>query len=266
MKLAMMAGGIGEWVAADELRSLGFEAIQMFFGSGPDSDGADPTPDEIDALLHAGNVALAAMTLHVDLVDTGGLVQADVARLMRCVEKTAALDGRFGDNATPVLIWHPSGYPEAPEVDDHRIFQGLTEALSAACSRAEQLGVRIAVEITRAGSIGGAESFLRVKDVVGSPALCVCMDAANFTPDRTPLQRAVRMLGPDTIIAHGKDMRFDETGQVSGYGPTGTGTLDYAAYLKYVEDYATPPYFVLEYYRTREELLAARDIVRQAMG
>jgi sugar phosphate isomerase/epimerase len=266
MKLAMMAGGIGDLVAAGELRSLGFEAVQMFFGSGPDGDGDDPAPEGVAVLLRDADVALAAMTLHVDLVDAAGMVQADVDRAIRCVEKTAALEGHFGDSETPVLIWHPSGYPEAPEVNDNRVFQGLCEALNEVCGRAEQVGVRIAVEITRAGSIGGAESYLRVKDAVGSDALRVCMDAANFTPDRTPLERAVRMLGPDTILAHGKDMRFDETGLVSYYGPTGTGTLDYTAYLRYLQAYATAPYFVLEYYRTREELLAARDIVRQVMG
>jgi sugar phosphate isomerase/epimerase len=265
MKLAMMAGGVDALVIASELRSLGFEALQLFFGSGPDGDADDPAPEAVDALLQAGDVALAAMTLHVDLVDAGGRVQVDVDRAIRCVEKTAALDGRFGDNDAPVMIWHPSGYPEAPEVDDQRVFQGLCEALGALCVRAEQVGVRIAVEITRAGSIGGAEAYLRVKDVVASEALRVCMDAANFTPDRTPLERAVRMLGPDTVIAHGKDVRFDETGLVYGYGPTGSGTLDYAAYISHLQAHAFVPYFVLEYYQTREELLIARDIVLRSL-
>ena len=79
--------------------------------------------------------------------------------------------------------------------------------------------------MTRAGSIDGAERFLRVQDRVGSAALKVCMDAANFAPDRTPLVRAVRMLGPDIAIAHGKDARFAENGEVTDYGPTGSGVL-----------------------------------------
>ena len=265
MKLGMMAPGVGKLITAGELQPLGFEAVQMFFGDGPDGDQHDPAPDAIDVLLHAGNVALAAMTLHVDLVDARGKVAADVERAIRCVDKTAALDGRFGDNETPVLIWHPSDYPEAPETDDDRVFHGLCEALDAVCARAQLVGVRIAVEITRAGSIGGAEMFLRVKDAIAQDTLRVCMDAANFTPDRTPLERAVRTLGADTIIAHGKDMRFDESGCVSDYGPTGTGTLDYGAYMRYLQAYSTAPYFVLEYYRTREQLLTARDIVRRSM-
>jgi sugar phosphate isomerase/epimerase len=129
---------------------------------------------------------------------------------------------------------------------------------------AESVGVRVAIEITRAGSIGGAEAFLRVKDRVGSDALGVCLDAANFTPDRTPLRRAVRMLGPHTLIVHGKDIRFNETGEVAEYGPTGSGTLNYVAYIDYVQTYTDAPYLVLEYYRSREDLLRARNIVSQS--
>ena len=51
-------------------------------------------------------------------------------------------------------------------------------------------------------------------------------DSAHLTLYRTPLERAVRMLGSDTVIAHGKTVGSDETGQVSGYGPTGSGTLN----------------------------------------
>lgn len=265
MKLAMMAGDVDNILSAEELRPLGFEAVQMFFGSGPDGDPQDPSPGEIDARLQAGDVALAAMTLHVDLVDAQGAVEADVARAVRCVTKTAALAGRFGDNEQPVLIWHPSGYPEAPDIDDEVVVQGLCDALNEVCEAAVQARVVVAVEITRAGSIGGAESFLRIKDRVASPALKVCLDAANFTPDRTPLRRAVRSLAPHTVIAHGKDARFHETGLVADYGPTGSGVLDYSAYLQALRAYADVPYFVLEYYRSRDDLLKARDIVRDAM-
>lgn len=265
MKLAMMAGDVGSIVSADELRDLGFEAVQMFFGAGPEGDAQDPDIEEVDARLQAGDVALAAMTLHVDLVGPQGAIEDDVARALRCVEKTAALAGRFGDNEAPLLIWHPSPYPEAAEVDDEKIVQGLCEALDNVCDAASRLGVNVAVEITRAGSIGSGEAFLRIKDRIEHPSLKVCMDAANFTPDRTPLRRAVRMLGGDTVIAHGKDVRFREAGTVADYGPTGSGTLDYPAYVQALRAYADVPYFVLEYYRSRDDLLKARDIVRQAM-
>lgn len=262
MRLALMAG---DTVPAGELRSLGFEAVQMFFGGGSDGDAKDPSPEAIDEILKAGDTALAAMTLHVDLVGPQGKVQADVDRAVRCVEKTAALDGRFGANEKPILIWHPSGYPEDPQVDDHAVFQGLCEALDGICEAAEKKGINVAVEITRAGSIGSAESFLRIKDQIGSEALCVCMDAANFAPDRTPLERAVRMLGPDTIIGHGKDSSFKDNGEVADYGPTGSGKLDYPTYIRCLQEYARAPYFVFEYYRSREDLLKARDIVKSCL-
>jgi len=267
MKLALMDGAVGKLVESGELPSLGFRAVQVFFGHGPDGAADDPDPDALGARLHEESVALAAMTLHVDLVGAQGARPEDVARAVACVTKTAELDRYFGADVQPLLIWHPSRYPEGDAADlDDVVFDGLCDALGEVTRIAERHGVVIAVEITRAGSIGSAEGFLRVRDRVGSPALQVCMDAANFTPDRTPLERAVRMLGRETAIVHGKDVRFDETGYVADYGPTGAGTLDYDAYMRYVGEYVMAPYFVLEYYRTRADLLRARDIVRDRMS
>ena len=261
MKLALMSGNL---LSSAEMRSEGFEAVQMFFGGGADGDARDPSAEDIDKALQAVDIALAAMTLHVDLVGPKGMVREDVTRLMRCVKKTAVLEGRFGDNPQPVLVWHPSEYPEE-DVDDRAVFEGLCNGLMTACATAERFGIVIAVEMTRAGSVDGAERFWRLQDRVGSAALKVCMDAANFAPDRTPLERAVRMLGPDIAIAHGKDARFAENGEVVDYGPTGSGCLDYPAYIGALQEWAQVPYFVLEYYRSREDMLKARDTVRACL-
>ena len=254
----------GDQLPAAEMRQEGFEAVQLFFGGGADGDAKDPSAEDIDGVLQAAGIALAAMTLHVDLVGPKGMVEEDAARLVRCVEKTAALGGRFGGNEPPVLVWHPSGYPDG--VDDRAVFEGLCTGLGTVCAAAERSGVVIAVEMTRAGSIDGAERFLRVQDRVGSSALKVCMDAANFAPDRTPLVRAVRMLGPDIAIAHGKDARFAENGEVAEYGPAGSGCLDYPAYIGALLEWTRVTWFVLEYYRSRDELLRARDIVQSSIS
>ena len=261
MKLGLMQGDL---LPPAQLRAEGFEAVQMFFGSGIDGEADDPAAAEVDEVLEAARVALAAMTFHARLVGPQGEVREEVTRLVRCVGKTTTLAGRFGDNPKPVLVWHPSGYPEEG-VDDGALFGGLCQGLARACAAAETAGVVIAVEITRGGSIDGADRFLRVQDRVGSAALKVCMDAANFTPDRTPLVRAVRSLGPHIAIAHGKDVRFGENAEVTGYGPAGSGCLDYPAYIGALREYAPAPYFVLEYYRTREDLLRARDLVQSCL-
>jgi hypothetical protein len=94
-------------------------------------------------------------------------------------ERTADLESRFGDNECPLLVWHPSEYPSVAGVDDNVVFQGLCQALSSACTVAEDKGVHIAVEITRAGSIGSAESFLRVI----STAICTPLSSATVQAD-----------------------------------------------------------------------------------
>ena len=260
MKLGFMGA---DFVAAEEFASLGLVALQLFFGHGAEGEKDDPPSQKVDDGL--AGAALAAMTLHVDLVGTGGLLPADVERTVRCVAKTAALSGRFGDNERPLLVWHPSPYPEEPGAENGVIFAALVEALSTICHEAERSNVDVALEITRGGSVGSAETFLHLKERVGSPALRVCMDAANFTPDRTPLERSIRMLGPEIAIAHGKDVRFDERGEACDYGPTGSGTMDYGAYMRYLKECAQVPYFVLEYYRTRDDLLKAIEIVRPCL-
>ncbi len=262
MRLGVMPG---DTIPAAELKSEGFDGMQLFWGMGEDSESKDPTVAAIDATLQAGDLALTAMTLHIDLVGTRGAIEADVARTVQLVERTAALDGRFGDNPQPMLVWHPSGYPAGDGLDDVAIFDGLCQALTTICAAAETHGVDVAVEITRAGSVGSAETFLHLQDRVGSSALKVCLDAANFVPDRTPLERAVRILAPHTVAAHGKDSCFQANGEVDTYGPTGSGKLDYDTYIKCLLEHAPVPYFVLEYYKSREQLLRARDIVRTAM-
>lgn len=256
MKLGLMPG-----TPAAEMRELGFEALQLFFGWNRQDDAGDPSDEAIDNELRPGQLALAAMTVHIDLVGPKGVIQPDVDRAVRLVGRTAALKGRFGDNRQPILIWHPSGYPAAADADDGAIFKGLCAAMRQICAAAEKEGVCLAVELSRACSVYSAESYLRIKDQVASPALRVCLDAANFVPDRTPLERAVRMLAPDVVIAHAKDSRFNENGEVAGYGPAGSGKLDYATYVRCLKDYCPVPYMILEYYQTREEMLRARDLI-----
>ncbi len=259
MKLGLMPG-----TPAAEMRELGFEAVQLFFANNRTDDEADPSVEAIDKALDGGKVALAAMTLHIDLVGPQGAIQPQIDRAVRMVSRTAALKGRFGDNKKPIMVWHPSGYPNAPDVDDQAVFRGLCTALRQISAAAEKQDVHVAVELSRACSVYSAESYLRIKDQVASPALRVCLDAANFVPDRTPLERAVRMLAPDVVIAHAKDSRFHENGEVAEYGPAGSGKLDYATYVRCLKQYCPHvPYMILEYYQSREQMLRARDLVLQ---
>ena len=69
MKLALMRGDL---LSPAEMRPEGFEAVQMFFGWGADEDAQDPSAEEVDKVLQAADIALAAMTLHVDLVGPKG--------------------------------------------------------------------------------------------------------------------------------------------------------------------------------------------------
>jgi sugar phosphate isomerase/epimerase len=259
MKLGLMQG-----TPANEMREMGFDAVQLHFGVNQKDDAADLTDDEIKASLNPGNIALAGLTVHIGLVDSRGLVQIEIDRMLRLVDRAAAVKNLVGDNPRPILVWHPNSYPEAADTDDAAVFKGLVSALRTICNAAEKKGVDIAVELTYRGVDRGVEGFLRLQDHVASPALRVCLDAANvIIPYRTPLVHTVRLLADDIVIAHGKDRHFKADGSVATFGPTGSGNLDYATYIACLKDYCNIPYFILEYYKTREEILRARDIVLQ---
>ena len=119
MKLGVMPG---DTIPAPELKPEGFDAMQLFWGMGEDAASKDPSVETIDATLQEGDLALAAMTLHIDLVGPQGLIEFEVERTVHCVERTAALSGRFGDTPQPILVWHPSGYPSGDGLDDVAVF------------------------------------------------------------------------------------------------------------------------------------------------
>ena len=111
MKLGVMPG---DTIPAPELKSEGFDAMQLFWGMGENAASKDPSVESIDATLKAGDLALSAMTLHIDLVGPRGVIEADVERTVHCVERTAALDGRYGDTPRPILAWSSSRTTPAP--------------------------------------------------------------------------------------------------------------------------------------------------------
>ena len=48
--------------------------------------------------------------------------------------------------------------------------------------------------------------------------------------------------------------------------PQGQGCLDYSKYISSLKSYVDIPYFVLEYYKSKEDLIKARDIVITELG
>ena len=77
MKLGVMPG---DTIPAQELKTEGFDGMQLFWGMGEDAESKDPTTESIDETLTAGDLALTAMTLHIDLVGPAGLINEEVER------------------------------------------------------------------------------------------------------------------------------------------------------------------------------------------
>ena len=79
--------------------------------------------------------------------------------------------------------------------------------------------MKLAVEMTRAGSIDGAERFLRCRTGwVGGPQ---SLHRTRRTSSPTALRwRAPRMPGPDIAIAQGKDARYEtDSAALTGWTP-----------------------------------------------
>ena len=237
----------------------------MFFGWGADGDVQDPSAQEVDKVLQAANIALAAMTLHIDLVGPKGAIQDDGARLVRCVEKTAALDGRFGDNARPVLVWHPAGI-QRKALTDRAVFEGLCEGLATACAAAERFGVVIAVEMTRAGSIDGAERFLRV----AGPGGILGAQSLRGRSELRARPHPASACGADARPRHrnrptARTCALPRMARSPITDRRGRGAWIIRLISVRCRSGRMCPYFVFEYYKSRADMLKARDIVRTCL-
>jgi sugar phosphate isomerase/epimerase len=123
-----------------------------------------------------------------------------------------------------------------PDNDTPGAWHDLLVETTKAVKIAEDSDVTLAFEPERANVARNAAKGRALLDEIGSPHLKVVVDAANvIDPEHLErqaedLDRAFELLGPDIVIAHGKDL-----GPNDKFMAAGEGVVDYARYLSLLE-------------------------------
>jgi len=125
-----------------------------------------------------------------------------------------------------------------PDNDLPEAWADLLASVAEVVPVAEANAVTLGVEPEIANVVDSAKKARRLMDEIGSPRLKVIMDGANIFHTgelarvREMLDEAFALVGNDIILAHGKDL--DHDGE-AGHVPAGKGVLDYAYYLRLMQ-------------------------------
>jgi sugar phosphate isomerase/epimerase len=120
----------------------------------------------------------------------------------------------------------------------------LLAAMEQAIAIAEEHDLWLAVEPETANVVDSPARARRLLDELGSPRLKIIIDPANlFHVEDLPRQRSILdaafdLLGPDLVLAHAKDVQVVD-GTVH-HVAAGTGLLDYPHYLSLLRPTAVP--------------------------
>jgi sugar phosphate isomerase/epimerase len=154
-----------------------------------------------------------------------------------------------------------------PDNDTPEAWTDLVASMRQAVGIAGEFDVTLAFEPEVSNVVDSAQKARRLLDEIGSPHLGVTMDGANiFHAGELPrmremLDEAFALLGPDTAIAHAKDL--DRDGE-AGHLPAGKGRLDYDHYLSLLSklEFDVP---VILHGLTESELPASLAFIRAKM-
>lgn len=261
----MKLGVLVPMCLTDGLRDLsgaakaGFEAVQVMLPGGGGRRGCGLDADALIAELRRTKLELAAVAVHAPLFGDAADVRRGRAQVRKAVDCAAALRAAPAGSRRPIVNWHAGGYLKLLDRGVDKLLAQLARSLKDVCAHARRRRVDVTVELTRMGLPDNADKFLFLRRTSGAPNLYACLDAANFTPDRDPLEVALRRLGPLVLYAHAKDVAFSPDGTVAAYPSAGKGSLDYDAFIAGLRRHTKCRYLLAEYMPDKQ---AVRSVVR----
>lgn len=240
--------------AAQRVRRAGFRGAQLFIHRPLEAD-----PDDLQRVKRA----FAAAELEVAQVNGWyePLCSYDDATRAEGVRGMQALVriGRMMD--TPSVYVRPGGHnPNGhwyahPENHSARTFDNIVDSLRKVCATAQDEGVTVAVEGHVLSALDTPQRVRDLLDAVGSPALKFNYDPVNFigtvkqVHDTTGvLNELYDLLGRDMVAAHAKDCRLADqlVVHIEEVVP-GSGTLDYALFMRRFQAACPDGYFIIEH-------------------
>jgi sugar phosphate isomerase/epimerase len=180
---------------------------------------------------------------------TFNAIDADRERRAEWVRRSGLLAARCEELGTRVITlctgtrstrWMWAGHPDNALPD---AWEEMRETLAHLAAIGEREGVTMAFEPEVVNVVDTAEKAERILREIGSPALRVVMDPANyFHPDMLPrmdevLEEVFRRVGNAIALAHAKDVQPPPPGETECVRPAaGTGLLNYPLYLRLLRD------------------------------
>jgi sugar phosphate isomerase/epimerase len=232
----------------DAVRSLGLGVVQYNLACA----GLPSLPDQIDPRL-VQQIGAAAASRRITIAAVSGTFNMiDPIRErrdagMRRLGELAGVCALLGTNIItlctgtrdPDDMWR--GHPGNAR---HDAWMDLLKSMEQALVIAEDHDLFLAVEPETANVIASPARAGRLLDELRSPRLKIIIDPANLfhvedLPDqRTILDAAFDLLGPDIVLAHAKDIRVVDGG--IHHVAAGTGVLDYQYYLTLLSHIPVP--------------------------
>ncbi len=219
-----------------QVRAAGFGCAQFNMACAGLSSLPQAVPDDVaDRVAEAGaraGVALAAVSATYNMIHPDPAARAAGRRALSAI---AAAMPRMGSRVVtlctgtrdPADPWrgHPDNAGPAAWAELLAEFERILKL-------AETHDLVLAVEPEPANVVRDADAARRLLDALRSPRVGIVLDAANLiegrpaAEHRAVIERAVDLLGADTVLAHAKDR--DASGDVV---PAGRGVVDFPYFL-----------------------------------
>ncbi|HEU5317630.1 MAG TPA: sugar phosphate isomerase/epimerase family protein [Chloroflexota bacterium] len=225
----------------------GLEVVQLSL----ESAGLEPLPERLSerearriaGVFRDAGVRIAAVSGTFNVIDPDRAALAEnMERFARLCDACGWLETRVVTTCTgtrnPDSMWRPHPGNQLPDAWDE-----LLERTGQMARAAERAGVVMAFEPETANVVDTLEKAERLIAAVGSKAVGVTFDPANFFyPADLPrmgdvLREGFRRLGRRIALAHAKDVVAPpEGGSHCRYAPAGRGVLDYGLYLRLLRE------------------------------
>ncbi len=232
---------------ARAIRSHGLTAVQLSL----ESAGLDPLPDGVPEAVarrlgqtfRDAGVRVAAVSGTFNVLDPDHERRnANMERFARLCNACDWLGTRVVTTCTGTRntesMWRHHPDNQRPEA-----WAELVDRTGEMARAAERAGVVMAFEPETANVVDTPAKAQLLLEQIGSPALGVTFDPANFFyPHELPHMREVledgfRRLGRHIALAHAKDVVAPPEGESHcRYAPAGEGLLDYGTYLRLLQD------------------------------
>ena len=228
---------------ATAIAAAGLSAVQLSL----ESAGLEPLPASIsnDDCARIRR-AFADRGISISAVSgTFNAIDPDVRQRTEAIRRVGMLAGRCRDLDSSVITLctgtrHPTNmWRHHPANAEPAAWADCVATMRALSAYAEEAGVMLAFEPEVVNVVDTAEKAVRLIEEVGSPALRVVMDPANYfhppmlTRVSAVIEEAFALVGNYIALAHAKDVRGPNPGGDECVRPAaGTGVLDYTTYLR----------------------------------